>query len=280
VILVTGSGGRVGSAVVAALLERKQPVRAMVHAGSPAAPAGAATVEASFEDPASLKAALDGVETMFLVSPGVLAWEQAAIAAAAAQNLTRVVKLSVLGAAEDAQSAILKTHAAIEGALFDSDLPFTILRANVFMQNFTGDLLPAIRTRNSIFAPAGDAAISFVDVRDIAEVAAVALLSPELEGETVELTGPAALSYFDAARVISDAAGRKISFVDLPDEIARQAMIAAGAKAPDADALIALFGFYRAGGGAGVSTSTFDITGREARTLEAFAAEYAAAFAA
>jgi uncharacterized protein YbjT (DUF2867 family) len=279
-ILVTGATGHVGSAVIASLLERKEEVRAMVHTGSGATVAGTQTVEGSFEDAASLKAALDGIDTMFLVSPGVLEWESAAIAAAADARLTRVVKESVLGADDSAQSAILKTHAAIEGVLFDSGVPFTILRPNDYMQNFTTDLLPQIKAQSAISLPAGDAKLSFVDVRDIAEVAAVALLSPELESETIELTGPESISYFDAARIISEAAGRRIAFNNLPDEIARQVFIAGGLKAPYADALIALYAFYRSGGGDVVNTNVYDITGREPRTLQAFAQENAAVFAA
>jgi uncharacterized protein YbjT (DUF2867 family) len=273
--LVTGATGEVGRAVVAALVEKGTPVRALVRAGSNATLPGAQIVEGNFEERDTLAQALVGIDTMFLLSPGVFAWETAAIELANRCDLTRIVKQSVLGADDASESAILSTHSKIEGELIDSGVPYTILRPNAFMQNFTGQLLPMIKGQGAIMLPAGDAKISFIDVRDIAAVAVAALTTPEFESETLELTGPEALGYVEAANVLSKAAGREIKYANVPDEIARQAMIASGMPAPYAKAVVALYRFYRSGGGAEVTNTIQETVGRPARTLETFASDHA-----
>jgi uncharacterized protein YbjT (DUF2867 family) len=99
-----------------------------------------------------------------------------------------------------------------EEILLSSGLVATRLRASWFFQNFDeGQLLPSV-LRGDIMLPAGDVLEPFIDVEDIADVAFAALTDPRHAGELYELTGPRLLTFADAARLISEASGRKVSY--------------------------------------------------------------------
>lgn len=278
-ILVSGAAGQVGGAVLRALLEAKAEVRAMVRPGGRLSGLdGVNVVEADFADAASLVKALDGVEAAFLISPGDFTLERAFVEAAAHVDLGRVVLLSVLNADENSSCGILKQHGLSEGYLIESTVPYVILRPNAFMQNFVVQSAGPIKANGTLPGPMGDARVSFVDVRDIASVAAVALMTPAFEGETLELTGPQALSYGEAAAAIAKAAGRTVSYVNIPDADAKTAMLGMGMTSAYADAVLALFATYRDGDAEFVVPTVEEVTGKAARTFDAFVQENAAAF--
>src|SRR5207245_3828234 len=123
---------------------------------------------------------------------------------------------------------ILRAHAAIERHLRESGLSWTILQPSYFFQNFF-IYAATIAPQGAFYGAMGDAPIGWIDTRDIAEVAVEALLDPERHaGKTYVLTGSEAFSYPDAARRLSDATGREITYVNLPPEAARQGMVDAG----------------------------------------------------
>jgi uncharacterized protein YbjT (DUF2867 family) len=93
----------------------------------------------------------------------------------------------------------------------------TFLRPNLYFQGllvFAG----SIATEARFYAPIGDATVSAVDVRDIAEVAAAALTEAGHEGATYDLTGPAAITHAQIAAALTSVLGRDITFVDVPPE--------------------------------------------------------------
>lgn len=117
----------------------------------------------------------------------------------------------------------LRWHAAVERRIRELGVGATFLRPNLYFQGLLA-LAGSIRAESRFFAPIGDARVSAVDVRDIAEVAAAALTKPGHEGRTYSITGPAAVTHAEVAVDISRAVGREITFSDVPPEMLAAAL--------------------------------------------------------
>ena len=282
-ILVTGAGGTVGSALLEELKDTGHAFRAAYHSPAKAEKAKAAGTDAivlDFAKPETLRPAMAGVDAVFLLGAGGLGQvegETNVVNAARSAGVKRLVKLSVWGAAEEGYS-FAKLHRAIERAVESSGLAWTFLRANGFMQNFVNHMAGAIKAQGAIYQPAADTRISHVDVRDIARVAVRALTTPDHEGRAYDLSGPEAFSYGEAADILSRVLGRKVTYVALPDDAAAKGMRDAGMPAHYADALIDLYRFYRTGSTSAVSPAVRDVTGREPTGFEQFAREHVSAW--
>ncbi len=280
-ILVTGATGNTGHALVAALIRRGAPVRAMVRAKDDAArlPEGTAVAVADFDDPASVAAALDGAGRAYLVTPSSEQAEEqqrrfADLAAKA--GLRRLVVLSQLAAAEDSPVRFLRYHGAVERHVRELGLPYTFLRPNLYFQG----LLPfagMIAATGQFAAPIGDARVSAVDVRDIAEVAAVALTEAGHENATYTITGPEAITHKQMAAALTAATGREVGFADATPEAFAASLH--GILPPwQVDGLLEDYAHYRRGEAAAVSSAVPDVTGRPATSFAQFARDYAGAF--
>jgi uncharacterized protein YbjT (DUF2867 family) len=131
----------------------------------------------------------------------------------------------------------LHYHAVVEEAISASGMTFTNLRPNLYMQGLLGFRFSII-SEGRFFAPAGDARVSIVDVRDIAAVAAAALTASGHEGETYDVTGPEALTHAEMASQLSETLGRRISFVDVSEAAMRDALLSLGMPEWQVDGLI------------------------------------------
>ncbi|MDQ2948526.1 MAG: NmrA family NAD(P)-binding protein [Acidobacteriota bacterium] len=229
-ILITGASGSAGGAVLEAAIEAGAPLRAMYRNKDDAgkAPKGVETVQADFADKSSLRTALRGIESVFLVCgpvPQLVELEGNMIDACKEAGVGHVVLNSALGAGDFTKS-FPSWHYQAEQKLQNSGLAYTILRPNGFMQNIVSYNAGSIRTQGAFYAAMGDAKISMIDVRDVGSAAAKILLDPQNHaGKTYELNGPEAVSNSDIADRISRVAGRNISYVDIPEEAQRQAML-------------------------------------------------------
>lgn len=281
-ILVTGAGGTVGTALVEELGVTRT-VRLAFHSEHKAARARAAgrdAVVVDFASPKTLTPSLKGVDAVFLLGSGGLGQAEREINVvneAKAAGVKRLVKLSVFGAAGQ-QFTFAKIHRTVERAVEASGLAWTFLRPNGFMQNFVSHMAGSIKAQGAFYQPAEDARISHIDVRDIARAAARALTTAGHEGKAYELSGPQALSYADAASALSTVLGKPISYVAVPDDGARSGMISAGMPDFYAEYLLDLYRFYRRGGGSQVTQTVKDVTGREPIAFEQFARDHAEAF--
>jgi len=219
-IVVTGASGTVGRAVLMEIARAGTAHRAVYRAAADAAqaPPGAETAIADFADAPALRAALDGAESVFLVCspiPDLVALESGVIAACIATGVRRIVLNSALGAG-DCPKSFPSWHRQVEDRLKASGLAWCILRPNSFMQNVVTYFAPTIRTQGAFYGAMGDAATSFIDVRDVAAVASAALRDPAHDGQTYELNGPEALTYGAVAEMITRHAGVPARYVDLP----------------------------------------------------------------
>jgi uncharacterized protein YbjT (DUF2867 family) len=287
VILVTGATGNVGGALVASLSASGVPTRALVRSrerGDNLRGYDCDLVIGSYDDPGSLRAALAGVDRVFLLSP---ASEQAveqelAVVAAVQQQAPEasVVKLAAAGVDAPGESPVrlLRSHQQVVRALADSGLPTTVLAPGSFMQNLLRQAA-SVQEQGALYGAIGDAAVSHVDVRDVAAVAAHVLTSDGHAGATYTITGPEALTYAQVADVFSRVLDKPVRAVDVPAEQSKAAMTGSGVPEWLADGLLELDEAYRTGAGALVTDEVQKATGRPARSVEQFVQEHRAAFA-
>jgi uncharacterized protein YbjT (DUF2867 family) len=169
-ILVTGASGTVGSEVVRALGERGARVRAGYRSRPQKLPAGFESVALDYEQPETIRPALAGVETVFLLS-NTVEREKQVVDEIKRAGVKRIVKLSAFGAAEEAHS-FARGHRAVERHIEASGLAWTFLRPNGFMQNVVNYMAETIRSQSAIYSSAANGAISHIDARDIGTVGA------------------------------------------------------------------------------------------------------------
>lgn len=215
-ILVTGSTGKVGSEVIKELSKRGARIRALVRKKEAAAhfPDGIEVAVGDLLDPVSVHHALEGVDKLYLLN-GVSADEltQGLIAYDLAKKLKikHVVYHSVFKAEQFKDVPHFASKVTIESALRQFEVPFTIIRPNYFFQN---DLsLKDVLTGAGIYPmPIGSPGISAVDIRDIAEAAAVALTTQGHIGKSYNLNGPSVLSGSKLASIWSEMLGKEIRY--------------------------------------------------------------------
>ncbi len=281
-ILVTGASGTVGKAVLKEVARSGAKHRAMYRSPDEAAkaPTGTATVVADFAKKETLAAALRDVESVYLVCspvPDLVQLEGNMIEASLAAGVSHIVLNSALGAGDFARS-FPSWHRKVEDQLKGTGISFTILRPNSFHQNVLTYFAPSIRAQDAFYSSMGNARVSFLDVRDIAVVAASVLAGGEYSGKTYELNGPEALTYTEVAEKISKHAGRTAQYVNIAAGAQRKAMLDQGMPAWQVDALLDLQGYYTSGKGGAVDSLLQNLLGHPSITMDRFLAEYAGEF--
>ena len=286
-ILVTGSTGTVGSEVVKQLASSGQRIKAAVHTQNKADKFrdnnAIDIVNIDYNKPETVAAAFNNVDKLFLVtlpSPDMTDVSSNLVKEAKKDEIKHIVKLSVLGTDTEPETMLGRVHRQEEKLIKDSGLPYTFLRAGAFMQNFVTFFGKSIREQNAFYLPTEEGKVGLVDARDIAS-AAVAILSgnhSQYENKAYGITGQEALSYSQAAEILSKELGRKISFVNISEESARKGMKDTGMMTDWLiDALLELYGIIRAGHAAQITSSIEDITGRKAILFSQFVKDYAKA---
>jgi uncharacterized protein YbjT (DUF2867 family) len=281
-ILVTGASGNVGKAVLQEVAKSGAKHRAMYRSAVEAtkAPPGTEPVIADFAKKDTLATALRSVASVYLVCspvPELVELESNMIEACAAGGVKHVMLNSAMGAS-DYDKSFPSWHRKVEDKLKGTRLSYTILRPNSFHQNVVAFFAPSIRTQGAFYSSMGAARVSFLDVRDIAVVAAKALAGGEHSGKTYELNGPEALSYAEVAEKISRPAGRAVQYVDIPQEAQRKAMMEQGMPKWQVTALLQLQEYYTGGKGGSVDGLLQQLLGRAPITMDQFLAEFADEF--
>jgi uncharacterized protein YbjT (DUF2867 family) len=278
-ILVT-TAGKVGSEAAWLLTQREVPVRVLVRDPGKAkalADAGAEIAVGDLAVPASIDEAMAGVTSVVLVSPAVPAQELNVIASASRAGVGHVVKATSKASA-DSPIARRRWQTEIEAGLAASGVPHTLLRSNAYMHNVLA-LAPAIAKTSGFGSSAGKGGIGMIDARDVAAVAASIAASPALHaGQTYWLTGPALISYYDIAAVLSELLGRTITYRELTFDQDKDVMIRAGVPGQIAEMNAQAASLAADGDAAWVTDDVPSLLGRPARSFEEFAADYAKAF--
>src|SRR5579859_7611754 len=278
-ILVT-TAGKVGSEAARLLAGQGVPVRVLVRDPAKAAAlaqSGVEVAEGDLEVPATIDAAMQGVSAVVLVSPAVPVQELSVVGSAVRAGAGHVVKITSKASA-DSPIARRRGQAEIEEGLIASGLGYTLLRNNAYMQNLLMSA-PSIARTGSFGSAANDGRVGMIDARDVAAVAAQIAVSPAVHaGKTYWPTGPEAITFSDAAAVLSKVLGRRVTFQPLTVEEQTQAMIDAGLPESLAAMNAQAVALFAEGDSDYVTGDVPAILGRPARTFEQFAADYAAAF--
>jgi uncharacterized protein YbjT (DUF2867 family) len=277
VILVTGAGGKTGRAVIQALAERGERVRAWVRRpqqldGLPDTVTDA--IAGDLTDPSLWRQACDGADALYFIAPNMHPDEPSlarlALDGAKAANVRRFVYHSVL----HPQTRTMPHHWAklqVEESLFASGLAFTILQPCAYMQN-TLAYWDAITQAGEFTLPYPvTTAISVVDLADVAQVAAQVLTESGHAGAIYELAGPQALTQVEMAQILADVLNRPVRAREMP--LAEwEAGVRGRLDAYAVDSLLAMFRYYARHGFTGNPNALGWLLGREPVTFHGWAA--------
>ncbi|WET17147.1 SDR family oxidoreductase [Yersinia intermedia] len=266
-MLVLGATGTVGSPLVNGLIARGEAVRAASRGGMPVA--GSEGFAFDFSKPETIDAALEGVDRLYMLLPaGYLKIQELLlpVVEAAASRKVKIVFQSIIGA--DADDSI--PYRQIEIAIEQSGTSYVILRPNWFSDNFHTFWKQGL-DHGQIALPAGDGKSSFIDARDIADSAIAALTSTTFDCQAFNLNGPEALTYSDAAAILSEVTQKPIQYTATSDQAFIDMLKSGGVPAEYAAFMASIFYPVREGWTGSVTNDVVTLTGKHPRTLKTYA---------
>lgn len=280
-VLVTGGTGNVGSGVVTELLKRGAEVRVLVRKQPEAGklPAGVEVAVGDLLDPVSLEKAMQGVDKLFLLNavvPDELTQALIAYGVAKRIGIKHVTYLSVFKVDEFRDVPHFASKLAVESALREYGVPYTILRPGYYIQNDI-NLKDALSGAGVYPMPIGIAGIATADVRDIAEVAAISLTEGGHEHQTYDIVGPTLISGPGNAALWGKLLGKEIKYTGHNFDQWEQSMRSTMPSWSAYDLRMMFQGYFDRGF-ASTETEVARLTkllGRVPRSYEEFAAETA-----
>jgi uncharacterized protein YbjT (DUF2867 family) len=296
-ILVTGATGTVGSEVVKQLVSASSSsaadkdiiIRAAIHSQNKADNFKAYNktvqiVNMDYNKSGTIADALNHVDKLFLLTlpaPDMAVYSNLVKEIRKYDGINHIVKLSSMAAEETGLATTIgRIHREEEKIVEESGIPFTFLRPPSFMQNFINQFGYTITTQDAFYVPAGNAKLSFVDTRDVAAVSVRALTNDNQQhaGKAYTITAQEAISYGQAAEILSKEVGRRISYIDISEEDARKGMEEKGMDDWLVDAIMEFYSAIKAGH-ASKTTNVFEqITERKPITFSQFAKDHAESF--
>ncbi len=284
-VLITGATGTVSGALLDALTDADVVLRALVRDESKAEGIESPGVEvriADLDTPESLPAAFESVHDLWLLNandPRAPENSMNAVWAARQAGVERVVRLSAVGAAHDAPTRSGRLHALADAGLENSGLRWTILRPHFFMQNLL-DSADRVAEQGTFHLNMGEGRLGMIDVRDVAEIAAKILTDePDRHhGKVYTPTGPEAVSFAQVAAQLHEAIGYDVTYLAVPDDAARLAMLDAGFSEWLVGMLVEYGQAFSTGWGDFTTNDVEEVLGRQPRRFADFARDHAAAF--
>ncbi|MDQ0644528.1 SDR family oxidoreductase [Microbacterium murale] len=235
-ILITGATGQLGRLTIDSLLTRGADPQTLVAGARDLSKAadlaerGIRVVTLDYDDAESVSAALDGVDSVLLVSGSEVgkrtAQHKAVIDAAKAAGVTKLVYTSA-PKATTSDLVLAPEHKATEELIADSGVPAVILRNNWYTENYAGNVAQAA-TSGVLAASVGDGRVASASRRDYADAAAVVLLEEGHIGEVYELAGDVAWNFDELAATIAEVVGRPVEYQALSSEEHAATLAAAG----------------------------------------------------
>ncbi len=272
VIGVTGATGGVGGRVAARLTQRGVPQRLVVRdPGRAPSLAGAEVVQASsYGDFDAMRAALEAVPTLFLVSAGEdphrVQLHRTAVDAAVAAGVRRLVYLSFLAAAPNATFTFARDHFFTEEHIRSTGLPFTFLRSSIYL-----DFLPFLCSAEGVIrGPAGTGRVAPASRDDIADVATAVLTGKGHDGRTYDMTGPEAVTMAGVAGELTRVTGRPISYLEETLEEARASRVPTGAPAWEIEGWVTTYAAIASGELDVVSDTVEKVAGHRPESIPEF----------
>jgi uncharacterized protein YbjT (DUF2867 family) len=271
-VWVEGATGKAGRRVVEALVSAGAAVRAASrHPGEPSP--GVTPVRFDWYDRTTWPSALGDADALFIkgLDTDDNAPEIVATLIASAANAQHVVLMSAMGVDHTPDQA---PRRAVERAVQNSGTEWTILRPNWFLQNFDEDewvFAKALREQGAVYASTGDARVSFLDTRDVADAAVTVLTRDGHHRRGYTLTGPESVTFSHVARVLGQTSGRPIRHADATPAEHRAYFAKSGLCDAWGDHMMHLFELVRAGVFAPVTDDFQQLTGNPPRSLDAYA---------
>jgi uncharacterized protein YbjT (DUF2867 family) len=285
-ILITDPTGTVGNAVIKLLasssdqtnqiirvaVDTKNKVDKLKHAHEIA--------NIDYTRPETIADALNNVDRLFLrIPPSVemVDISSSFIKEAKKNGVKFIVKLSTMGADLQPGYTSGRLHRQVEKIIEESGIPFAFLRPNSFMQSFLTRSSQTLKNQNAFYLPAGDGKISFVDARDVAAVVVEVLTKngSQHKNKVYDITGPEALSHSQVAEILSKETGRRISYVDISEEDARNRMKKMGVEDWFIDNAMELYNIYRTGHRSQTTDVIEQLTEQKPTSFLQFARDYA-----
>lgn len=279
-LLITGATGDVGARVVRMLVDAGLRPKVFVRSEPKARALFGNHVDISvgdLADAATLHSALDGMESLFLVTSGpeIPTLDANAATVAKQAGIRHLVKLSSMDVEQGL--AIGAWHEQGEAAIRASGVPFTFIRPSGFMSNLRA-WAHSIQSEGVVRSSTGDGRRAFIHSDDIAAVAVQALTATKYIGRELALTGPEALTFADIAERVGARIARKLRYESISDEEAAHRFGATGASEPEIEAHVALWRAIREGRLARMTSTVEDVLGRSPIAFDQWLAENAAAF--
>ncbi len=274
-ILITGATGNIGKEVIKLLKAKNANFVAGTTKGEDIE--GVETVKANFSDNESLKKAMQGISTLFLLLPShpeVISWGENAINTAKKCGVKHIVRSSGMFANANSDLLIEKLLGITDKYLKESGINYTITGPSSFMQNFSTQMVNDIKN-GVTYQAAGDDRISFVDTRDIAAVNVEVLLSPEKYlNQTLKITGSESLNYEEAINQMNEILGKETKYVAIPNEAAAKTMADMHFPQFIIDLLISLNNSIKQGNFVETTNTVEKILGRKPITFKQFINDY------
>lgn len=278
-VLITGATGTVGTQLTTKLAgEDGLDIRVLVRDAGKAShlkDLGAELAVGSFDDAASIKSAVEGVDTIVLISPpGGNAAElvSTVLKAAKAAGVRKIVRLSAIKANTEGPTLNTIQHGLTDAEILESGLTYTILRPHYFMQNlfWSGESLAA---EGKLYQGMGDGNMGMIDVRDIVDSFAAAILSDQFDNQIFELTGPESITFHDIAGTLSDALGKPIEYIPVSLETVEQSILDLSNDQWFATVMRQYSQAYSENWGDFTNDNVEKLTGHPARSFDSFARE-------
>lgn len=267
-VLVLGATGKTGRRLVPRLRLRGLGVRAASRSSGTAF---------DWSDPSGWDAALAGVSAVYIVPPPVPGPVHDVVARAQAAGVQRLVLQSGYAADTWGNSDFGRDVLSAEDAVRASDLEWVVLRAANFDQNFSEELFHAPLLAGELALPIGEVPEPFIDIEDLAEVAATVLTEPgHHAGRTYELTGPRALTFAEAVQVIATASGLPLTYRQISEAEYTETVIEQGLGQDEARNVTAMYQVLTRRGVLPDTHHVATVLGRAPRTFEDYAVRTAA----
>jgi uncharacterized protein YbjT (DUF2867 family) len=242
--------------------------------------AGVEVVRGDLMDSDSLDAAFEGVDKAFLytpLSPDAAIMASNAIAAARRAGGPHIVRLSETPPEPVSALRVGRLHLETNAELESSGLPYTLLKPTQIMQVLLFSA-PTIASDGMIYLPYKDGKLSRVDIRDLAEAAALTLTTDGHDSKSYVLTGPASISLNEVAAELSKVLDKEVTYMNVPLEAARESMLAMGLNEWFTGAFCEYMENFSNGGGDFISDDFEKLTGHPPRSFDTFAGDFAQYF--
>ncbi|WP_338215771.1 SDR family oxidoreductase [Companilactobacillus muriivasis] len=278
-ILVIGGTGNIGYPLIKYLNQQNVQAVAGTHnlQKAQAKFEGLNNVEIKhfdFLDPSTFESAFDGVNKVFFVRPPQLAKPKQDmlpfLTFAKQKQIKQIVFVSLIGVEKNPMTP----HHKIEQMILDLKIPYTFIRPSFFMQNLNTTHREDIQKNHDLFIPAGNARTSFIDTRDIGEVAGIVLTDEKYLNQKLNITGPSALSYQEIAKIMTKILGTQITYSKPSLLKFRKVMLKRGIKKDFVNVMVMLYLITQLGNAKEVTDTAAKVLGHAPRTIQNYIYDY------